>query len=583
MHSERCVLARALLGPCPRLETVRKNCVAAVRTVLTPRDLLMTARFSFVALFLLSCATRPPVRVPDEISHPGDAPTATRPELLRFGEPAPFSFSTLLVEAEAVAKAPYRAPASPPQEIVERIDYDEHGKLKYKPDHALFAEGPGRFPVTFFHLGRYFRIPVRVSLVESRDGQSVAREIIYDESYFDMPEGSPARELPPGSGFAGLRFQESRLGDQEKLSWKKNDWVAFLGATYFRAIGELYQYGLSARAIAIDVAESNAAEEFPTFTHLYVVTPSGDDEDVRLYGLFDGPSVTGAVEFVMRRGAGVTMDVTETIFLRRDVNRLGLAPLTSMYWFSEKSRETTVPDWRPEVHDSDGLSMWTGNGEHVWRPLNNPPRTMTSAFVDENPRGFGLSQRDRHFDHYLDGVHYERRSSLWVEPLSGWGRGAVQLVEIPTDDEVHDNVVAMWVPEEKAQAGARYDLRYRLHWLADEPFPSPRARVVATRMGRGGEPGRPRPQGVQKFVVEMAGGALSDLPFGAHPEAVLWSSRGQFSYVFTEAVPDDVPGHWRAQFDLTVDGVDPVDLRLYLRHNGEALSETWLYQWHPKP
>ena len=251
-----------------------------------------------------------------------------------------------------------------------------------------------------------------------------------------------------------------------------------------------------------------------------------------------------------------------------------------MYWYSETVKATGI-DWRPEVHDSDGLAMWNGAGEHIWRPLNDPPHTMASAFVDNNPHGFGLLQRDRNFDHYLDGVYYDRRPSLWVEPLDGLGAGAVQLVEIPTDDEINDNVVAMWVPQQPAKAGSSYRLRYRLHWKADEPYPTPLARCVATRMGRGGEPGNPRPPGVRKFVVEFLGGPLASLPFGVKPEPVLTAARGQFSYVFTEAVPDGVPGHWRAQFDLTVEGKEPVDLRLYLKSGSQTLSETWLYQYHP--
>jgi len=253
-----------------------------------------------------------------------------------------------------------------------------------------------------------------------------------------------------------------------------------------------------------------------------------------------------------------------------------------MYWFSETKKPTAI-DWRPEVHDSDGLAMWTSAGEHLWRPLNDPQHVEVSSFADTDPRGYGLLQRDRNFDHYLDGVFYDRRPSLWTEPLDPFGKGAVQLIEIPTDDEIHDNIVAMWVPADAAKAGNSYRLRYRLYWQADEPFPTPLARCVATRMGNGGVPGQPRPQGVRKFMVEFLGGPLADLPFGVKPEPVLWASRGTFSYIFTEAVPDGVAGHWRAQFDLTATGNDPVDLRLYLKNGNKVLSETWLYQYLPFP
>ncbi|NWA27019.1 glucan biosynthesis protein D [Pseudomonas gingeri] len=496
---------------------------------------------------------------------------------LKRGEPEPFSFDQLIARAEATALKPYVFPTEGPADILAKIDYDAHGKIKFDAAQALFAQGPGQFPVTFFHLGQYFRVPVRMYVVK----QAMAEEILYDTSYFDMPNDSPARALPSGSGFAGFRFQESRLKSQATLKWQQNDWLAFLGGSYFRAIGELYQYGLSARGIALNVAQADAREEFPAFTDIWFETPGNHhDDDVTFYALLDGPSICGAYRFTAHRGKGVVMEIECALFLRQDVGRFGIAPLTSMYWFSETAKPTAA-DWRPEVHDSDGLAMWAGNGERIWRPLNNPPRIMASAFSDKQPKGFGLMQRDRVFDHYEDGVHYENRPSLWVEPLGDWGEGSVQLVEIPTDDEIQDNIVAMWVPKAAAEAGNNYRLQYRLHWLADEPYPSALARCVATRLGNGGQPGQPRPKGVRKFVVEFKGTVLEKLASGTKPQAVLSTSRGALSNVFTEAVSDDIPGHWRAVFDLSVETRDPVELRLFLRLEDKTLSETWLYQYHP--
>ena len=512
----------------------------------------------------------------------GFSPAALAATGLTLGEARDFSSGWLVARARALASQPYTPPPALPAAVLDRIDYEAHGKINFKPEYALFAEGPGVFPVTFFHLGKFFRAPVRMHVLEQDATSSRAREIVYDDDYFTMPADSPAHELPQGAGFAGFRFQESRLGDQARLPWQKNDWCAFLGASYFRAIGELFQYGLSARGIAVDVALADKPEEFPDFTHFWFEPPNPQQPDtVVVHALLDGPSLSGAFRFAMRRGAQVITDVDMSLFLRRDVGRLGIAPASSMYWFSETVKIRGV-DWRPEIHDSDGLAIWTGADEHIWRPLNNPPRTMASAFGDTRPRGFGLMQRDRNFDHYLDGVAYEKRPSLWVEPQGDWGAGSVQLVEIPTDDEIHDNIVAMWVPAAPARAGDAISLRYRLHWSADEPYPPAQlARCVATRLGNGGQPGQPRPAGVRKFMVEFMGGSLASLPFGVKPEAVLSSSRGSFSYVFTEAVPNGVAGHWRAQFDLTTDGTDPVEMRLYLRLGDQTLSETWLYQYHP--
>ena len=492
---------------------------------------------------------------------------------LSYGEPEPFSFERLKERVRQAAASPYTAPQAARPDVLSRIDYDAHGRIRFDTERALWAAGPSPYPVTFFHVGRYFPKPVRMHVVE----RGAAREILYDDAYFTMPADSPAHELPPNAGFAGFRFQERRDG---RLDWRRNDWVAFLGASYFRAIGELFQYGLSARGLAVDTVVPDRPEEFPDFTHVWFETPAPGADAVVVYALLDGPSVAGAYRFTMRREAAVTIDVDSLVVLRRDIARLGIAPLTSMFWYSETAKPTAI-DWRPEIHDSDGLAMATGAGERIWRPLNNPNRTQVSAFADASPRGFGLLQRDRNFDHYQDGVYYDRRPSLWVEPRGDWGRGEVQLVENPTDDEIHDNIVAAWVPAEPALAGREFAYAFRTVWAADEPYPTPLARSVATRLGNGGAPGTERPRGVRKFMLEFSGGPLKDLPPGVLPEPVLTASRGQFSYVRTEAVPNDVPGHWRTQFDLTASGSEPIELRCYLRSAAGVLSETWLYQYHP--
>jgi glucans biosynthesis protein len=493
---------------------------------------------------------------------------------LKLGPAAAFTFDRLKEMAKRLASAPYRQPVIPSPEILTQIDYDAWGKIRYDTDYALYADS--RFPVTFFHLGMYFQKPVAMYRLEGGD----AREIVYDPDYFDMPADSIAHRLREGAGFAGFRVQEPKDGS---LDWRKNDWVAFAGASYFRAIGELYQYGLSARGVSIDTVVAGRSEEFPDFTKIYIEAPGTTGDSVTVYALLDGPSVSGAFKFVMTRGKGVVMDIEKALYVRKDVARFGLAPLTSMYWFSETAKPTAV-DWRPEVHDSDGLALWNGKGERLWRPLNNPPRIMASAFTDENPKGFGLLQRDRVFDHYLDGVYYDRRPSLWVEPIGNWGKGAVQLIEIPTDDEIRDNIMAAWVPETPVTAGSEFHMAYKLHWLANEPYPSDLAHCVATRLGDGGQPGQPRPKGVRKFLVEFLGGPLTNLPFGAKPEMVLETSLGRFTdYRIVEAVSDSVPGHWRVQFDLALAGEasGPAEMRLYLTVDGKVASETWLFQYHP--
>ena len=310
-------------------------------------------------------------------------------------------------------------------------------------------------------------------------------------------------------GFAGFRVMDPAPA--------KTDWLAFQGASYFRTSGVQGQYGLSARGIAIDTAMPQP-EEFPDFTAFYLERPVGDR--ITLYALLDGPSLTGVYRFVCTRAKPVLTEVHAELFARQDIGRLGVAPLTSMFWYGENNRRRSA-DWRPEIHDSDGLALWTGAGERLWRVIENPPLVMTSSFVDFNPRGFGLSQRDRNFENYQDdGAFYDRRPSVWVQPLGDWGEGAVQLVEIPTDDEIHDNLVAYWTPKEPVRGGSAWTFDYRLYWGDDEPFIPEVGRVRHTWRGRHGIPGITAQQAAaaglrdevrHRFLRRAAGGARAAL------------------------------------------------------------------------
>jgi glucans biosynthesis protein len=373
-------------------------------------------------------------------------------------------------------------------------------------------------------------------------------------------------------GFAGFRVNS-------RADWDR-DMFSFLGASYFRAVGASKQYGLSARGLAIDTA-MDRPEEFPAFRQFWLERPAPEATALTLHALLDGPSVTGAYSFTVTPGETTVMEVECHLFPRRPIERLGIAPMTSMYQCGENDRRI-ADDYRPEIHDSDGLALWTGAGEWIWRPILNPHYIRISSFTDDNPRGFGLLQRDQNFDHYQDnGANYHKRPSLWVEPLGDWGRGQVQLVEIPTADETLDNIVAFWNPAEPAQPGREMAFRYRLHWGALPPKRPSVAEVVATRVGVGGVPGVKHTGPLRKFVLDFQDGALPQLPKTAKVEAVVAASRGEIRDVATHAMQESEL--WRCHFDLSASGSEPVDLRCFLRDASGALSETWLYQLSPPP
>lgn len=483
--------------------------------------------------------------------------------------PARFDYAALKGEARALASKPYAVPAKAVPVSVARLSWDAFQSIRFRPEHALWANEGLKFRIGFFHLGMQFRRAVRMH--ELVDG--VAREITYDPAMFDLsPSGLDPAALPRDLGFAGFRlFAEPDFS---------RDVAAFLGASYFRAVGGTMQYGLSARGLAVDCGLPRD-EEFPDFVAYWFERPAPDSETLVVYALLDSPSVAGAYRFEITPGEPLVMRVDAALYPRKPVERLGVAPLTSMFLTAPHDRRIH-DDWRPAIHDSDGLAMWTGGGEWIWRPLVNPPTVRVNAFADDRPHGYGLLQRDRNFDHYQDdGVWYDRRPSLWVEPLSGFGKGTVDLLEIPIAHESFDNIVAFWNPHERIEAGREYLYAYRLYWGSKLPATPPVGHAAMTWTGIGGQVGGERPHFSWRFVVDFAGGDLASLPADAKVEPVITLSRGTAELVSARPLAS-IRG-WRAMFDVRPPDASeqPIDIRMYLRLGERALTETWLYQWTP--
>lgn len=491
------------------------------------------------------------------------------------GKAETFSYAWLKGQARHLADQTYRSSRVDLPKPIHALSWDQYQAIRYRPDKALWADDPdAHFRLQFFHLGLNFHTPVK--MFEVAEGK--AREIPYRTELFDFDDsGISTGGLPKGLGYAGFRIHHS--GD-----WRR-DVAAFLGASYFRAVGKSKQYGISARGLAVDTGLARP-EEFPQFTHFWFEHPDDSADRFTLYALLDSPSITGAYRFIIdSEGGDLVMDVDSALYPRAAIERLGVAPLTSMYLVGENDRHVGW-DWRPEIHDSDGLAMQTGSGEWIWRPLSNPAQLRFDAFADDNPRGFGLLQRDHDFDHYQDdGVFYDRRPSVWVTPKAGWGRGSVQLVELPTEDETSDNIVAFWNPERPVRPGEELLFGYKLYWSALPPVQPTLARCVATRTGLGGIVGQRRDYFSWRFVVDFSGAPFPLNDQDAEVVPVISNSAG--SIETTSARPLHAIRGYRAMFDLVPpeDDLSAITLRLYLKRKGsdQPLTETWLYQWSPPP
>ncbi|MEA3268753.1 MAG: glucan biosynthesis protein G, partial [Pseudomonadota bacterium] len=359
--------------------------------------------------------------------------------------------------------------------------------------------------------------------------------------------------------------------------------IVFLGASYFRGIGKGQVYGLSARGLAIDTA-LNSGEEFPRFTDFWIERPAANAKELTIYALLNSRRATGAYRFVIKPGSDTAVDVKAQVYMRENVSKLAIAPLTSMFFFGENQPAPAL-DFRPEVHDSDGLSVLSGTGEWIWRPLTNPKRLLVSSFGTTNPGGFGLMQRDRAFSSYQEiGDRYELRPSAWVEPVGKWGAGRVELVQIPTPDETNDNVVAYWVPENPPKPHQPFNLEYRLLWQKDADKKPALAWVTQTRRSHGWTTKRPderKPDDTIAFVVDFEGPALAKLAPNAPVEPVFSAdANGKIESIFGQ--PNTATGGWRVTVRLKrVDDDKPVELRGYLRSGGTGLSETWSYLLPP--
>jgi glucans biosynthesis protein len=497
-------------------------------------------------------------------------PAAVRPAPAPAKPLPPFTFETVQHMAEDRAEKPYRERSSKLPEALSKLGYDGYQDIRFRRTSALWYDH-AMFEVQFFHRG--FTYDRRVNINEIV-GNAV-RLVPYNPAMFEFGKRVPQVKLPAELGFAGFRIHYPL-----NTPAYKDELMVFLGASYFRVLGRNQLYGMSARGLAINTANEDG-EEFPYFTDFWLVRPDPQQRSLTIYALLDSPSVAGAYQFEVRPGSTTQVQVSAQLYARKAIDKLGIGALTSMFLYGENSTGRHFDDYRPEVHDSDGLETQAGTGEWAWRPLVNPHTLRVNRFMDEHPRGFGLVQRDRDPMHYQDPeAFFNLRPSYWIEPLGDWGKGGVELVEIPTDEEIHDNIVAYWVPEAVVQPHKPISFSYLLSAYSHSTRWPPGGRVISTRTGGvlAGPNGQALP-GVRRMVIDFAGGDLDDL-YAAQPvQAQITSNGGEIDEVTVQRMPQSAI--WRVSFKLKPNGEKPVDLRCYLTLYGEALTETWTYLWKP--
>lgn len=474
-------------------------------------------------------------------------------------KPVDFDPSFVVDRARNLSRRAY----SPPRRVPDawtNISYEDYVSIWFDTRNGLWANEPETpLQLDVFSPGLYFPTPVNISVVE--DG--TARPLAFDFDVFDKTDKFPDLPVDETLGYSGLRLR----AELEKAGIF-TEFAVFQGASYFRAIGTGNIYGLSARGLAIDTA-SRRGEEFPDFRAFWLEKPEPGAETFVLHALLDSPSCCGAYRFEITPGAPLVMDVTTTIFPRRSIGNIGIAPLTSMFQYDQTNRHR-FSDFRPAVHDSDGLLIVNGAGETIWRPLANPRDLQISAFVDRNPQGFGLMQRAREYRDFADlEALYHRRPGVWVEPKGDWGRGSVALVEIPTDSEVYDNIVCYWRPSGGLAKGSETELSYRLTWGEDQKY-GKGLTVLNTMIGSAFE------NNGTIVLIDFENGP--DVPENLDEVTIIVNSTaGEASSGVLQRNPET--GGPRLAFKFHPGEETLIEFRAQLRLNGEPLSEVWLYRW----
>lgn len=481
-----------------------------------------------------------------------------------------FSFQTVVDKAQELAASNWQAPPQVPR-FLQDLSYHDYQGIRFKPERSLWLDEDSDFGVMLTPPGLFYHHAVALNIVEGDQ----AEPLVFDKTQFSYPNSELEKLIPADLGYAGFKltfpFAEPDVANQ---------FLVFAGASYYRAVGRQNNFGLSGRGIAVNTGLPSG-EEFPSFIEFWLEKPEPNAETLTIYGLLDGKSLTGAYQFEVTPGDETSMQVTSVLFPRQNIDLVGVAPLTSMFYYGENTLRP-YGEWRPEVHDSDGLLIHDGvSDEWLWRPLNNPAALSMDYFATEQVKGFGLLQRDADFRSYMDAeAGYGTRPSAWVEPEGEWGKGHVVLTQLPTPDETNDNIVAFWTPEAKLESGQSYRYAYNVRFGNADLAHNPMGHALDSFLGDGKRIGGGDAEGAVRVIVDFAGGPLDERGAEAPVTGQVTAMEdGEILEHFVEYVAP--LKRWRLSILARPAANRPLSLRAFLHEGENTLSETWSYQLLP--
>lgn len=471
-------------------------------------------------------------------------------------------FEILKDKAQQLLSNPYQDPKKKTTKGLSDLDYNRYKNLHFLADKSIWRKEGSPFQLQFLHPGYIYNYDVLVYELFDKK----YRLIPYDRSMFDFSSLALNETTPDNLGFSGFKVHYP-INTEEHT----DEFLVFQGATYFRAISEKQWYGLSARGLATNTGMSYP-EDFPIFKEFWIEKPDKASDRITIYALMDGKSAVGAFRFIAHPGKTTVIHVKASIILRKKVDRLGIAPLTSMYWYGENS-ETTISGANPEVHDSDGLLLHQDDNQWIWRPMANPKKPTVNSYAMERLRGFGLLQRDREFSSYEDEeMRYHIRPGAWVVPVGDWGAGSVQTYRNPTNQDSDDNIGAFWVPAETPEVGKPFELEYKIYWISENPDELKLGKCIATRV----KPNSQDPD--QKIVqIDFKGDRLLDRENTSELEAVVTGSdNADLSGIQVSKIEES--SKIRLTFKVkNKTPTTPVELIAKLRDKDGVLTENWSY------
>lgn len=479
---------------------------------------------------------------------------------------AKFGFDNVVTSAGQLAAQPYKEPDQIPR-FLQDLTYSQYQDIRFNPDKSLWQENKSQFQVMLVPPGLFYKHAVKLNIVSG----DKAKPLAFEKENFVFTDTELQKLVPPDLGYAGFK-----LTFPFKKSDVQNQFLVFAGASYLRGVAKENAFGISARGIAVDTGLPSG-EEFPSFVEFWLVKPQPKSKEMTLYGLLDGSSLTGAYQFKISPGDATKVDVRAVLFPRNNIKMLGVAPLTSMFYYGENTSRPRG-EWRGEVHDSDGLLIQNGGGEWLWRPILNPSTLTMDYFSTVDVRGFGILQRDNHFASFNDlGAHYQKRPSTWVSPENAWGPGDVVLVQLPTLDETNDNIVAFWTPRQAPTPNTPYHIGYTLNF-GNPNLPNEKiGHAINTFVGDGNMTGGGHVKGAYRIIVDFTGGDLARIPADASVTgSVTAHEQGE---ILEQYVEYNAPlKAWRLSMLAKPAEGKPLDVRAFLTAGDHTLSETWTYR-----